>query len=66
VYATHGNSACKAAETFRLRNRISYQGMVSGFRIHRTGCAGEPNGIRIIPRSFLRGLVAFFELTLSK
>jgi hypothetical protein len=31
LYATHGNSACKAAETFRLRNRILYQGMVSGF-----------------------------------
>jgi hypothetical protein len=33
LYATHGNSPCKAAETLRLRNRVSYQGMVSGFGI---------------------------------
>src|SRR5260370_30867497 len=33
LYATRGNSDCKAAETFRLSNRVSYQGMVSGFGI---------------------------------
>jgi len=33
LYATHGNSASKAAETFQLRNRVSCQGMVSGFPI---------------------------------
>jgi hypothetical protein len=33
LYATHGNLACKAAETLRLRNSILYQGMVSGFGI---------------------------------
>jgi hypothetical protein len=47
LYATHGNSACKAAETFQLRNRISYQGMVSGFRIFtgplRRGAKWDPH-----------------------
>jgi hypothetical protein len=45
LYSTHGNSACKAAETFRLRNRISYHGMVSGFGIF-TGPASSRSRIR--------------------
>src|ERR1700686_845507 len=31
LYATHGNSACKAAKTLRLRNRVSYQGWYQAF-----------------------------------
>ena len=65
LYATHGNSACKAAETFQLRNRGSCQGMVSGFRIfHRTGFAEEPNGIRIA--SFFSQLHPPFVMAIPK
>jgi hypothetical protein len=39
LYATHGNSACKAAETLRLRNRVSYQAWYQALVFSRTGFA---------------------------
>src|SRR5260370_29444117 len=66
LYATHGNSACKAAETFRLRNRVSYQGMVSGFGIF-TGPAAPRSQIGSASPSFRsssRAYMPFRNLTL--
>jgi hypothetical protein len=51
LYATHGNSACKAAETLRLRNRVSYQAWYQALVFSRTGFAeGQMGSAPFLPQ----------------